>query len=148
MAMIDVLYLAGAIALLALAVVLVYVVLLLKRTNSMIDKQVTPMLDDAKAMTESLKPAIEQIDPLMERINLTMDAANLEIMRVDEIMQDVSVITDQLASTSTTVNEITNVPLNAVNGVASKVRGVFKNRSASSTSSTLGAKKESAGTDE
>ena len=148
MAMIDVLYLAGAIALLALAVVFVYVVLLLKRANSMIDKQVTPMLDDAKAMTESLKPAIDQVDPLMERINLTMDAANLEIMRVDEIMQDVSTITNQLASTSTTVNEITNVPLNAVNGVASKVRGVFKGRSASSTSSTLGAKKESSGIDE
>jgi hypothetical protein len=102
------------------------------------------MLDDAKDMTESLKPAVAQIDPLMERINLTMDAANLEIMRVDEIMQDVSVITDKLADTTSTVNEITNVPLNAVNGVASKFRGVFKNRSASDASTTLAAKKETA----
>lgn len=142
MDMVNLLYVAGAIALIALAVVFVYVVLLLKRANDMIDKQVTPMLDDAKAMTESLKPAMAQIDPLMDRINLTMDAANLEIMRVDEIMQDVSTITGQLADTSTTVNEITNVPLNAVNGVASKVRGVFKSRSASSSATALGAKKE------
>lgn len=142
MDMVNILYIAAAIALIALAVVFVYVVLLLKRANDMIDKKVNPMLDDAKAMTESLKPAIAQIDPLMDRINLTMDAANLEIMRVDEIMQDVSTITGQLADTSTTVNEITNVPLNAVNSVTSRVRGVFKNRSASSASAALGAQKE------
>jgi uncharacterized protein YoxC len=139
---ITILYVAGAIALLALAVLFVYLVLLIKRANDMIDKQVTPMLDDAKAMTESLKPAVAQIDPLMERVNLTMDAANLEIMRVDEIMQDVSVITDKLADTTTKANEVTNIPLNAVNGVASKVRGVFKGRGTSDASATLAAQKE------
>ena len=144
MDMINILFIAAAIALLALAVLFIYLVLLVKRANDMIDKQVTPMLDDAKAMTESLKPAIAQIDPLMDRINLTMDAANLEILRVDAFMQDVSVITDKLADTTTTVNEVTNIPLNAVNGVASRVRGAFKSRSASGTSAALGAKKEGA----
>ena len=48
MDMINVLYVSGAIALIALAVLFVYLVLLLKRVNSMMDKQVTPMLDDAK----------------------------------------------------------------------------------------------------
>ena len=144
MDMFAILCLAGAIALLALAVLFVYLVLLIKRANDMIDKQVTPMLDDAKAMTESLKPAIAQVDPLMDRINLTMDAANLEIMRVDEIMQDVSSITGALADTTSTVNEITTVPLNAVNSVTSKVRGALKSRSASHASSSLGAKKENA----
>lgn len=144
MDMINILFIAGAIALLALAVLFIYLVLLIKRANDMIDKQVTPMLDDAKAMTESLKPAVAQIDPLMDRINLTMDAANLEIMRVDEIMQDVAVITDKLADTTTTVNEVTNIPLNAVNGVANRVRGAFKTRNASSTSAALGAQKDSA----
>jgi len=143
MEMVNILYIAGAIALIALAVLFVYLAMLVKRANAMIDKQVNPMLDDAKAMTESLKPALAQVDPLMERINLTMDAANLEIMRVDEIMQDVSVITGHLADTSSTVNEITNVPLNAVNNVTNKVRGVFRSRSASSASADLAARKES-----
>ena len=144
MEMINILYIAGAIALIALAVLFIYLVLLIKRANTMIDKQVNPMLDDAKVMTESLKPAVAQIDPLMERINLTMDATNLELMRLDEIMQDVSVITGHLADTTSTVNEITNVPLNAVNSVTNKVRGVFRSRSASGTSADLAAKKESA----
>jgi len=143
MEMVNILYIAGAIALIALAVLFVYLAMLVKRANAMIDRQVNPMLDDAKAMTESLKPALAQVDPLMERINLTMDAANLEIMRVDEIMQDVSVITGHLADTSSTVNEITNVPLNAVNNVTNKVRGVFRSRSASSASADLAARKES-----
>jgi uncharacterized protein YoxC len=142
MDLVNILYICGAIALLALAVLFIYLVLLLKRANEMIDKQVSPMLDDAKDMTESLKPAVAQIDPLMERVNLTMDAANLEIMRVDEIMQDVSVITDKLADTTTKANEVTNIPLNAVNGVASKVRGVFKGRGTSDASATLAAQKE------
>jgi uncharacterized protein YoxC len=141
MDMINILYIAAAIALLALAVLFIYLVLLLKRTNAMIDNQVVPMLDDAKEMTASLKPAVDQIDPLMERLNLTMDAANLEIMRVDEIMQDVSTITGQLADTSTTVNEITNVPLNAVNNVAGRVRGIFKGHAGSSASVKLADKK-------
>ena len=144
MDMINILFIAGAIALLALAALFVYLVLLVKRTNAMMDNQIVPILDDTKAITESLKPALAQTDPLMERINLTLDATNLELMRLDEIMEDVSVITDKLADTTTTVNEITNVPLSAVNGVASKFRGVFKNRSASSTSAALAAQKESA----
>lgn len=142
MDMINVLYVSGAIALIALAVLFVYLVLLLKRVNSMMDKQVTPMLDDAKDMTESLKPAAAQVDPLMERLNLTMDAANLELMRVDEILEDVSVITDKLAGTTSTVNDIANVPLSAVNGVTGKVRGFFKRSNASSASADLGAQKE------
>lgn len=139
----SLLYIAGAIALLALALLFVYLVLLVKRTNALMDKQVAPLLDDAKAMTESLKPAIAQIDPLMERVNLTMDAANLEIMRVDEILEDVSSITNKLAGTTATVNDIANVPLNAVNSVTNRVRSVFKSRSASATSADLGVQKES-----
>lgn len=142
-----VLCIAGAIALLALAVLFIYLVLLIKRANDMIDKQITPMLEDAKVMTTSLTPAVAQIDPLMERVNLTMDAANLEIMRVDEILEDVSVITDKLAGTTSTVNDIANVPLNAVNSVTNRVRGVFKSRNASSASADLGAQKESEATE-
>ena len=142
MDMINILYIAAAIALLALAVLFIYLVLMIKRANAMLDNQVTPMLDDAKAMVESLKPAMEQVDPLMERINLTMDAANLEIMRVDEIMCDVSKMTGALADTTETVNEITNVPLTAVNSVTNKVRNVFRTRNASSASAALGAKKD------
>ena len=144
MDMVNILFITGGLALVALAILFVYLILLVKRANTMIDNQIVPMLDDVKVMTEDLKPAVAQVDPLMDRINLTMDAANLELMRLDEIMEDVSVITDKLADTTSTVNEITNVPLNAVNGVASKFRGVFKSRSASDTSTTLAAQKEAA----
>ena len=32
----------------------------------------------------------------MERVSLTVDAANLEIMRVDQILEDVNEITDSV----------------------------------------------------
>ncbi len=141
-------FIAGGIALLALAVLFVYLVLLVKRANTMMDKKVDPLLDDVKAMTESLKPAVAQIDPLMERVNLTMDAANLEIMRVDEILQDVTVIADKLAETTTTVNDIANAPLNAVNSMTSRLRGRFAGKAASATSAELAAKREADDADE
>lgn len=140
----NILYIAGAIALIALAVLFVYLVLLVKRANTLIDEKVNPLVDDVKAMTDSLKPAIAQVDPLMERVNLTVDAANLEIMRVDEILQDVSVITDKLAETTTTVNEITNVPLNAVNGMTTRLRDRLTGRKASRESAELAANREAA----
>lgn len=138
----NILFVAGGIALLALAVLFIYLVLLVKRANKLIDEKVNPMLDDVKAMTDSLKPAIAQVDPLMERVNLTVDAANLEIMRVDGILEDVSTITDKLAETTTTVNEITNVPLNAVNNVTSRLRDRLTGRVASSESAELAARRE------
>ena len=138
----TILIVAGVIAVLALAVLFVYLVLFIKRTMVMMDEQIAPILDDAKVMTGYLKPAVDQVDPLMERLNLTLDATNLELMRVDEIMQNVSVITEKLADTTSKANEVTNIPLNAVNGVASKVRGVFKGRGTSDASATLAAQKE------
>ncbi len=134
-------FIAGGIALLALAVLFIYLVLLVERTNTIIDKKVEPLLDDVKDMTESLKPAVAQIDPLMERVNLTMDAANLEIMRVDEILADVTVITDKLAETTTAVNDIANAPLTAMSNVTTHLRGRFA-KTTSATSAELAAKKE------
>lgn len=48
-------------------------------------------------IAEEAKPAVGRVDPLVERLSLTVDAANLELMRVDQILEDVTQITDSVS---------------------------------------------------
>lgn len=71
-------------------------------------------------------------------MSLTVDAANLEIMRVDQILEDVNEITDSVASAVEAVDTVTNAPVELVNNVTSRVRNAFKSRRASDESVALG----------
>ena len=76
----------------ALVVVLIELTKILKTTNTTITDVKTkldPVLDDVAVMTNDLKPAVKKADPLVDRLQLTLDAVNLEMMRVDEILEDV-----------------------------------------------------------
>ena len=83
-----------------------------------------------------------RVDPLMERITLTVDSVNLEMMRVDEILADVTQITDTAASASTAVENVASAPAKAVTGVAAKVRERFGSKNASDESAQLGDQRE------
>lgn len=96
--------------------------------------QIDPTLENVAQLTDDAKP-------LVERVSLTVDAANLEIMRVDEILQDVSNITDTASKAVTTVDNITNAPLELVNSLTNKVRNKFEPKSASKESEQMGKSK-------
>ena len=85
------------------------------------------------------------MDPLVERVSLTVDAANLEIMRVDQILEDVGEITESVSSAVDAVDAAANAPLELVNSVTTKVRNAFKPRRASDESVALGQEKAEGG---
>ena len=58
----------------------------------------------------------------MERITLTVDAANLEIMRVDQILEDVNTITGNVSKATESLDNITSLPLDALSNVTSRLR--------------------------
>ena len=82
-----ILCLAGAVALLALAYFLYILVKIIRNT---VNEKVNPMLDDAADLIKQAKPIVGRVDPLMDRITLTIDGANLQIMRIDQIMEELS----------------------------------------------------------
>ena len=90
-----ILCLAGAVALLALAYFLYILVKIIRNT---VNEKVNPMLDDAADLIKQAKPIVGRVDPLMDRITLTIDGANLQIMRIDQIMEDVNKITGNVSS--------------------------------------------------
>ena len=59
-------------------------------------------------------------------------------MRVDQILEDVSQITDSVTKTVDTVDSVASAPLDLVNSVTDKVRARFKHRGASEESVRLG----------
>ena len=109
-----------------------------------INKSLKPTLDNVQNMMEELEPTIKRIDPIVaqvnpmiDRVSLTVDAANLEIMRIDTILEDVGNITNTAASAVGAMDKITNAPLNAISGVASKITGAVTGRATSDESRDL-----------
>lgn len=109
-----------------------------------ITTELEPAVQSVKAITAQLEPTIAKVDPLLDRVTLTVDAANLEIMRVDQILEDVTQITGSVSNTLDTVDAVTNAPLELVSSVADKVRSFVQPRSASKESAGLGAGKHDA----
>ncbi len=112
---------AGVIALIALAYLLVTLAKSMKETF----EKVNPLMDQAQEALEATKPALDRIDPLLERLTLTVDAANLEIMRVDQILEDVNTITGNVSKATESVNSITSLPLEAVSSVTTRLRNLI-----------------------
>lgn len=88
-------------------------------------------------ITESLKPAAADIQPLVDRVALTVDAANLELMRVDQILENVGEITASLTSATAAVDTVTNAPMKLVSKASSSVRGVIKGKSVSDETAAM-----------
>ena len=77
-------------------------------------------------------------------MSLTVDAANLEIMRLDQILEDVGEITDSASNAVGAVETVTNAPMEIMNNVTSKVRDKLKTKRASDESVALGEAKAKA----
>ena len=114
-----ILCLAGAAALLALAY---FLFILVKIIRNVVFEKVNPLLDDTKEIVGKVKPIMGRVDPLMDRITLTIDAANLEIMRVDQIMEDVNNITGNMSKASSSVDKVTQAPLNIIAKATAAIR--------------------------
>lgn len=124
--------LAGIVALIALAYFLISLVKTIQSTMT----KVNPLMDETKEVLseakvtlgeardalEKVKPALDRVDPLMERLTLTVDAANLEIMRVDQILEDVNTISGNVSKATESLDTITSVPLDAISSVTGKIR--------------------------
>ena len=109
-----------------------------RETVTSVQKQLEPTLEHVEKITASLEPVCDKIDPLVDRVSLTVDAANLEVMRLDQILEDVGEITSSASSAVNAVDTVANAPLELVNSVTKKVRRKFTPKKASDESVALG----------
>ena len=120
----------------ALVFLLLEVIKLLKSARSMIN-DLDPTLKNVETITTDIQPTITRIPPLMDRLQLTVDAVNLEMIRIDEILEDVSEITDSAAGATAAVENVTSAPLKAVSNVATRLKQKLSNTTASEESAQL-----------
>lgn len=132
-----VVFICVGIALIVFLIELVRTVRSARTTIDNVQKQLEPTLAHVEQITNEIKPAIAKVDPLMDRVSLTIDAANLEMMRVDQILEDVTAITDTASNAVEAVDNVANVPLELMSNVSSKVRKVLKPKAASDEAQML-----------
>lgn len=133
----TVVFICVGIALIVFLIELVRTVRSARTTIDNVQKQLEPTLAHVEQITNEIKPAIAKVDPLMDRVSLTIDAANLEMMRVDQILEDVTAITDTASNAIEAVDNVANAPLELMNNVSSKVRKVLKPKAASDEAQML-----------
>lgn len=118
----------------ALVWFVVELALTIRKARGTVDEmqaQLEPTLSNVQQLTEEAKP-------LMERVSLTVDAVNLEMLRVDDILQDVGSITDTASKTVNAVDNVTSAPLDLVNSLTKKVRDKLAPKHASDISKEMG----------
>lgn len=133
----TVVFICVGIALIVFLIELVRTVRSARTTIDNVQKQLEPTLAHVEQITNEIKPAVAKVDPLMDRVSLTIDAANLEMMRVDQILEDVTAITDTASNAIEAVDNVANAPLELMNNVSSKVRKVLKPKAASDEAQML-----------
>lgn len=126
------LIIAGVIALIAMAYLFVQSARMIKdmqtKVNPLLDEahdamvRINPVIDDVKELTESAKPLLGKVDPLMDRITLSIDAVNLEIMRVDQILEDVNTITGNITRATDSLDTLSSLPLDLVTNITSRLK--------------------------
>lgn len=112
----------------ALAWFLIELVITLRKTRKKIDEvhtQLSPTIENIEQITTKIQPAIDRVDPLIERVSLSIDAANLELMRVDQIMENVNDITENAARATNSVGNLVNAPADLLNKASNKIVGLF-----------------------
>ena len=120
---------------------IVELILMVRRSREAI-KEAKKSLDvavtDMNRITEELMPALKIVDPLMDRVSLSVDAINLEILRVDEIIADLKVMSGAASKATKSIDTITSAPVDLVAGVTKKIRRRFGPKAASSESLKIG----------
>lgn len=130
-------------ALIAISLIwlIVELIMMIRRSREAIKeakKSLDSAVTDMNQITTELMPALKKVDPLMDRVSLSVDAINLEILRVDEIIADVKVMTGAASKATQSIDNIASAPADFVSGVTNKIRHRFGPKKASKESLRIG----------
>jgi uncharacterized protein YoxC len=120
---------------------IIELILMVRRSRETINeakKSLDSAVKDINRVTDELMPALKKVDPLMDRVSLSVDAINLEILKLDEIVNDVKTMTSAASSATESINTLTSAPVDFVAGVSEKIRRRFGPKTASSDSVKIG----------
>lgn len=94
-------------------------------TNQVVEtmEEIKPILANVDTTLTNLQPTVQELQPLLSKVGTTVDAVSLDLLRVDEILADVSDITSTGAHASNAAGNVVANASHAANQVINKVRG-------------------------
>lgn len=89
-------------------------------------------LTEAVKTARSVRTLSDDLDarvvPLIDKVDISVDALNAELLRIDAIVTRFEEIGDRVDSTSRTVQEVANAPVEIVTDIAERVRRAWRTR--------------------
>lgn len=95
-----------------------------KQLNDVID-EVKPVVGELKTTMENIQPALNEVPTLLNKVGNAVDAVSLDLLRVDEILSDVSTITETAAGATSSLSSVSTNASQAANGLLNKVKSRF-----------------------
>lgn len=69
-----------------------------------------------------------RVVPLIDKVDVSVDAFNAELLRIDAIVTRFEEVSERVDSTSRTVQEVANAPVEIVTDIADRVRRAWRTR--------------------
>lgn len=89
-------------------------------------------LVEAVATARSIRTLSDDLDarivPLIDKVDVSVDAFNAELLRIDAIVTRFEEVSERVDSTSRTVQEVANAPVEIVTDLADRVRRAWRTR--------------------
>lgn len=89
-------------------------------------EQVQPIISKVDGMVDDLQPAIKDVQPIMDKAQTAVDVATVDLARVNDILEDVSNVSNTASNVTTTVNKVADSAANGVAGVIGRLTGKGK----------------------
>lgn len=97
---------------------------LVKQANVTLDN-IQPTIAQLNTTIENLQPTVQGTAPLLDKAGNTIDALTLDLLRVDEILSDLSSVTSTASKASDSVEGITSGAADLANSVVDKIKTTF-----------------------
>ena len=101
--------------------------------------EIKPVIGELKTTINNLQPTLREVPGLVNKVGTAVDALSLDLLRVDQIIADLSKITDTAAHASSSLSSISVNATKTANGILDKVKehfGVTETSASSGTAQT------------
>lgn len=92
-------------------------------------EDIQPIIKKVDGMVTDLEPAVSEVQPLVEKTSAAIDVATVDLATVNDILLDVSSVTDTASNVTNTVSKAANSAVSGVAGVVGKFTTGKKTRS-------------------
>lgn len=89
---------------------------------------IEPVVGKVEGIVDELDPAVKQVDPLLTRVNTAVDALTCDLVRAEEVLDDVSKVTGASAQASEAITSGVARATEAVTGGVASVFGRISGR--------------------